>query len=118
MFAACTDDSPPRVRLGDKWTAKILRCLVDGPRRFSELRVPLRSITPKVLTETLRALERDGIVARTAYPETPPRVEYELTALGRELIGLLDTCCSWNQQHGEQILAARRSYEERVDAEG
>lgn len=114
MFTGCTPARTP-IRIGDKWAPMILRCLQDGPRRFSELRVPLPSITPKVLTETLRALERDGIVARTAYPEIPPRVEYELTGLGREFIGLLDTCCSWNRRHGEEIAAARRSYEERAE---
>ncbi|MFH9727396.1 winged helix-turn-helix transcriptional regulator [Streptomyces sp. NPDC017254] len=75
------------IRVGGKWTAVVLRCLEDGlPRRFSELRVPLHWITLKVLTETLRAMERDGFLTRTAYDENPPRVEYALTSLGRSLI--------------------------------
>jgi DNA-binding HxlR family transcriptional regulator len=65
MFAEC-ETVPVPMRIGDKWTAKIITCLKAGPRRFSELQVPLRSITPKVLTESLRALERDGMITRTA----------------------------------------------------
>ncbi|HSA49525.1 MAG TPA: helix-turn-helix domain-containing protein [Yinghuangia sp.] len=101
------------MRIGDKWTGRILACLESGPRRFSEIHVPLRNVTPKVLTESLRAMERDGIITRTAYPEIPPRVEYELTDLGRRLYVLMQTCCGWTRQHGEEIAAARRAYEER-----
>jgi DNA-binding HxlR family transcriptional regulator len=68
MFAQCSTIPVP-MRIGDKWVAKIITCLKSGPRRFSELQVPLRSITPKVLTESLRALERDGMITRTVYAE-------------------------------------------------
>ncbi|ONH35095.1 winged helix-turn-helix transcriptional regulator [Protofrankia coriariae] len=72
------------IRFGDKWAALILRCLEDGPRRFSELRVPLSRVTPKVLTQSLRSLERDGLITRTVLDaRTTAHVEYELTALGR-----------------------------------
>ena len=72
-------------RVGDKWTALVILVLLDGPQRFSHLRGQIGGIAPKVLTETLRRLERDGILTRTAFPEIPPRVEYELTPLGRSL---------------------------------
>ncbi|MFJ8310303.1 MULTISPECIES: winged helix-turn-helix transcriptional regulator [unclassified Streptomyces] len=97
-------------RVGDKWTGLVLRCLESGPRRFSELRVPLHWITPKVLTETLRAMERDGFLTRTEYDENPPRVEYELTGLGRSLLGPLDAACDWARSHVPQIAEARASY--------
>ncbi|WHM40373.1 helix-turn-helix domain-containing protein [Streptomyces sp. BPTC-684] len=97
-------------RVGDKWTGVVLRCLEDGPRRFSELRVPLHWITPKVLTETLRAMERDGFLTRTAYDENPPRVEYELTALGRSLIDPLNATCEWSRAHLTEVTDAREQY--------
>lgn len=111
MFASCPP-TPPPIRIGDKWTAKIIRCLVDGPRRFSELQVPLRGVTPKVLTESLRAMERDGMVTRTAYPEIPPRVEYELTPLGRTLLAPMAACCEWTRSHMPELLDAREAYED------
>jgi len=106
MFAGCAPGTP-LVRIGDKWTAKIVTCLRDGPRRFSELAVPLRGITPKVLTASLRAMERDGLLTRTAYPEIPPRVEYELTSLGRSLLEPMAACCAWTAQHHAAVLDAR-----------
>ncbi|MFF8616425.1 winged helix-turn-helix transcriptional regulator, partial [Streptomyces sp. NPDC015350] len=84
----CPSNAMP-IRIGDKWTGMVVLCLEDGARRFSDLRTPLRGITPKVLTQTLRSMERDGLVTRTAYDENPPRVEYELTALGRSLFPLI-----------------------------
>jgi DNA-binding HxlR family transcriptional regulator len=113
MFARCADHTTLPVRVGDKWTAKILVCLRDGPRRFSELRVPLAPITPKVLTESLRAMERDGLVTRTAHPGIPPHVEYALTALGRSLFAPLAASCAWNAAHGEELRRARAAYAER-----
>ena len=86
-------------------------CLRDGPRRFSELQVPLRGITPKVLTESLRAMQRDGLLNRTAYDQVPPRVEYELTALGRTLLAPMAACCAWSEQHLSELLDARRALE-------
>ncbi|GAA0585922.1 helix-turn-helix domain-containing protein [Streptomyces crystallinus] len=97
-------------RVGDKWTGVVLRCLEDGPRRFTELRVPLHWITPKVLTETLRAMERDGFLTRTAYDENPPRVEYELTGLGRSLLAPLDATCEWSRTHLHEVAVAREQY--------
>ncbi|GAA3036971.1 helix-turn-helix domain-containing protein [Kitasatospora albolonga] len=91
------------IRVGDKWSGMVLRCLEGGPRRFGELRVPLGTVTPKVLTETLRAMERDGWISRTAYEENPPRVEYALTDFGRSLLGQLDVACAWAREHLDQL---------------
>jgi len=113
MFDDCGDVLGP-VRIGDKWTARILVCLKDGRRRFSELRVPLRGITPKVLTESLRAAERDGFVERHAYPEIPPRVEYEITDLGRSLLGVMETTCAWTAAHLTELIRARQAYLDRT----
>ncbi|WP_271223080.1 winged helix-turn-helix transcriptional regulator [Streptosporangium carneum] len=114
MFDSCPSVSAP-IRFGDKWTAKIITCLEAGPRRFSELQAPLRGITPKVLTESLRAMERDGMVTRTAYPETPPRVEYELTPLGRSLLGPMAVGCEWIRAHMDELVESREAYEKRQD---
>ncbi|MEV0091170.1 helix-turn-helix domain-containing protein [Streptomyces sp. NPDC050738] len=103
-------DRPMPFRVGDKWTGWVLRCLDAGPRRFSELRVPLHWVTPKVLTETLRAMERDGFLTRTVHDERPPRVTYELTLLGRSLIGPLDGACAWAREHAPEIAEARGAY--------
>ncbi|GGU42066.1 hypothetical protein GCM10010178_38240 [Lentzea flava] len=86
-------------RIGDKWTAHVLRGLQGGRRRFTQLRAGMPVVTPKVLTETLRAMERDGTVTRTEYDENPPRVEYELTGQGRKLLALLDLCCGWAREN-------------------
>ncbi|MFG3055007.1 winged helix-turn-helix transcriptional regulator [Kitasatospora sp. NPDC048239] len=96
---------------GKKWTWKIMRCLEEGPRRFSELRVPLAGITPKVLAESLRAMEHDGAVTRTEYAENPPRVEYGLTPLGRSLLGPMDAVCAWSRENLRSLLEAREAYE-------
>lgn len=108
MFRDCTDvDVPPMIRVGDKWTARIMTCLRDGPRRFSELRVPLHNVTPKVLTESLRAMQRDGLVTRTDHGLVPPKVEYELTPLGHSLFQPLAVACEWTRAHMREVLAAR-----------
>ncbi|MFI0976918.1 winged helix-turn-helix transcriptional regulator [Streptomyces sp. NPDC021093] len=106
----CGDARRLPFRVGDKWSGMVLRCLAEGPRRFTELRVPLHRVTPKVLTETLRAMERDGFLTRTAYEENPPRVEYALTPLGRSLLGPLDTACAWTRAHLPELLAAREGH--------
>ncbi|MET7617446.1 helix-turn-helix domain-containing protein [Streptomyces sp. NPDC005408] len=112
MFADpdCSGRLQP-IRFGDKWSGMVLRCLEDGPRRFSELRVPLHWITPKVLTETLRAMERNGFLTRTAHAENPPRVEYELTVLGRSALGPMNVACDWAREHLPALAEAREAYE-------
>lgn len=109
LFAGCKPVVPP-IRIGDKWTAKIIVCLQGAPRRFSELESVLRGITAKVLTESLRAMERDGLVTRTAHAEIPPRVEYALTALGRSLLEPMAAACAWNQEHLSELLDAREAH--------
>lgn len=110
MFTGCSHVSSP-FRIGGKWTPKIVRCLEAGPRRFSELEVPLRGITPKVLTETLRSMERDGLITRTVGGEVPPRVDYELSALGRTLLAPMAACCAWAAEHLPELRDAREAYE-------
>lgn len=102
---------PSRVvldRIGDQWTALIVGVLEDEPRRFGQVRDAM-GISRKVLTETLRALERDGIVKRTAYPEIPPRVEYALTPLGRTLREPLAAIRDWAEEHVHEIVGARET---------
>ncbi|WP_380279286.1 winged helix-turn-helix transcriptional regulator [Kitasatospora purpeofusca] len=96
---------------GRKWAWKIVRCLEGGPRRFSELRVPLVGITAKVLAESLRSMEQDGVVNRTEYAQNPPRVEYALTPLGRTLLGPMDAVCDWSRANLADLLAAREAFE-------
>ncbi|MDQ0313097.1 DNA-binding HxlR family transcriptional regulator [Kitasatospora herbaricolor] len=96
-------------RLGDKWATLILRCLQDGPRRFSELKVPLRGVTAKSLTHSLRALERDGFVVRTEHEGAVRRVDYALTTLGRGLLGPLDTACAWTREHWDELIDAQEA---------
>jgi DNA-binding HxlR family transcriptional regulator len=101
---------PSRValdRIGDRWTALIVGLLEDGPRRFTEIRDAM-GITSKVLTQTLRALERDGLLTRSAYSEIPPRVEYELTPLGLTLREPLAAIRDWAEGHIHEIIAARK----------
>ena len=82
-------------RIGDKWTVFVVRSLSDGPRRFTEIKRVINGISQRMLTLTLRGLERDGFVTRTVTPSIPPRVDYELTDLGRTLIGPLHTIGEW-----------------------
>jgi len=114
MFDPACPSSLMPIRFGDKWSAMVISCLEHGPRRFSEIRVPLRTVTPKVLTETLRALERDGMVTRTQFPQIPPRVEYELTPLGRSLLEPLAAARRWCTEHLPELLDARQEYEHRA----
>ncbi|MFD8596733.1 winged helix-turn-helix transcriptional regulator [Kitasatospora sp. NPDC059646] len=104
----CPSELMP-IRVGDKWAGMIIQCLEGGPRRFSELRVPLRTVTPKVLTASLRSLERDGFVTRTVRPGPARHVEYELTPLGRTLLGPLSTARAWAEAHLPQLLDAREA---------
>ncbi|NUP49509.1 MAG: helix-turn-helix transcriptional regulator [Catenulispora sp.] len=112
MFNPGCPSSASPFRIADKWGGLVIACLEAGPRRFSELLVPLRRIAPKVLTETLRALERDGFVTRTDYAENPPRVEYELTDLGRTLLPALAACREWGAENFDALLAARDRYDD------
>lgn len=91
-------ECPTRIvldRVGDKWTVLIIEILDEGPKRFSEIRVAIGGITPKVLTSTLRSLVADGLVTREVFAEVPPRVEYALTDLGRSLLGPVEALRRW-----------------------
>jgi len=107
-------DCPTRVvlnRLGDKWTVMVVSLLEDGPLRFTQLRHRIGGVAPKVLTETLRSLERDGLVTRTVFAQVPPRVDYELTDVGRSLAEPLDLLREWAEEHVSSILESRRRHE-------
>ncbi|MGC4772582.1 winged helix-turn-helix transcriptional regulator [Micromonospora sp. DT44] len=111
MFDELCPSALNPIRFGDKWAALIIRCLEDGPRRFSELRVPLRRVTPKVLTQSLRSLERDGLVTRTVHAGATAHVEYELTPVGRSMLEPIAVACAWVAQHWDELLDARESYD-------
>jgi DNA-binding HxlR family transcriptional regulator len=99
-------------RIANKWTAMIVTVLADKELRFSEIRTALDGISGKVLTETLRDLERDGLVERQAYAEVPPRVESRLTSLGQTLFGPLRSLVEWAESHVPAVLAARELYDQ------
>lgn len=111
MFDELCPSALSPIRFGDKWAGMIIRCLEHGPRRFSELRIPLRGITAKVLTQSLRRLERDGLVSRTASDGAAQRVEYELTPLGRSLLEPMAVACAWAERHWDELLDAREAHE-------
>ena len=98
-------------RVGDKWTVLVVIALGDGPRRFNELRKALGSISQRMLTLTLRALERDGLVTRTAFATIPPRVDYALTKLGRSLLEPVSVLGLWARTHRPAIQDARRRFD-------
>ncbi|WP_329343547.1 helix-turn-helix transcriptional regulator [Streptomyces sp. NBC_01352] len=99
-------------RIGDKWTVLVLGELADGrARRFSALRARLSGVSEKMLTQTLRHLERDGLVTRTLYATVPPRVEYQLTALGQTLSEPLSALRKWSVDHMVEVEAARTAYD-------
>jgi DNA-binding HxlR family transcriptional regulator len=96
--------------LSGKWTYPVISALRRGVLRNSELARIVEGISPKMLSQTLRELERDGLLRRTVYPEVPPRVEYALTDLGHDLAGLMDHIRRWAETHVPQIEAARRDH--------
>jgi DNA-binding HxlR family transcriptional regulator len=106
-------DCPTRVvldRIGDKWTVLVIGALIDGPRRFTALRQHIGGVAPKVLTQTLRAMERDGLLTRTVFAQVPPRVDYALTDLGVSLGGPIAVLTDWAELHVGRILAARDEF--------
>ncbi len=98
-------------RVGDKWTVLVVSTLGDGPKRFNELRKALGSISQRMLTLTLRGLERDGLVTRTVFPTIPPRVDYELTALGRSLLDPVSELGLWARRNRPAIQEARERFD-------
>jgi DNA-binding HxlR family transcriptional regulator len=111
-----TQDASPAVRevlnrVGDKWSIFVVALLGGGPRRFSDLRRRIEGISQRMLTLTLRGLERDGLVTRTIYPTIPPRVEYALTALGNTLLDPVKALAAWADMHRDEIQEARGRYD-------
>lgn len=100
-------------RIGDKWAIYIVAGLGDGPRRFTELNRGIDGITARMLTVTLRGLERDGIVTRTVHASVPPRVDYELTPLGQTLQVTIAQLIIWAEDHTAEVDAARTDYDGR-----
>jgi DNA-binding HxlR family transcriptional regulator len=98
-------------RIGDKWSVMIVGYLARKTMRFNELRHAIGGISQRMLTLTLRNLERDGLVTRTVFPEIPPRVEYELTELGRTLTEPLDALWNWAAEHMDSVKEARATYD-------
>jgi DNA-binding HxlR family transcriptional regulator len=96
--------------LANTWNSVVLWALRDGPRRHGALRTRIGGISQKVLTETLRRLEFNGLVARRAYGGSPPRVEYELTPLGRTLLAPIDAFGAWAFAHGDEVMAAQERH--------
>lgn len=113
--AAC----PTRVvldRIGDKWSVLVVLSLHRGPRRFTELRDTIGGVTPKVLTQTLRAMERDGLLTRKVFAEVPPRVEYTLTPLGQSLQAPIRAITDWAEEHVNAVMSARDRHDAAVPA--
>src|SRR5262250_803677 len=109
----CRAVSEVLARVGDKWTVLVVSALGDGPKRFNELRRALGSISQRMLTLTLRGLERDGLVTRTMFPTIPPRVDYELTKLGQSLLLPVGALGDWARQNHAKIVEARRNFDGR-----
>jgi DNA-binding HxlR family transcriptional regulator len=98
-------------RIGDKWTVYVVRLLSDGSMRFNEIKRAIPAISQRMLTLTLRGLERDGLVTRTIYPTIPPRVDYELTDLGRTLIATLMALGDWALSNRANVEKARAAFD-------
>jgi DNA-binding HxlR family transcriptional regulator len=107
----CRAVSEVLARIGDKWTVLVVTVLGEGPKRFSEIRRALGSISQRMLTLTLRGLERDGLVTRTVFPTVPPRVDYELTGLGRSLLEPVSALGLWARRNRSAIQQARRRFD-------
>ena len=101
-------------RVGDRWTVLVLLLLARGTHRFGELAREIQGISPKVLTQTLRGLERDGLLVRQVYAEVPPRTEYTLTPLGETLIKAVSSLDRWARAHLDEVVAAQSAYDARV----
>ena len=100
-------------RIGDAWSVLIVASLADGAMRYTELAHRIPGISPKMLTQTLRGLERDGLITRTVHAVVPPRVDYGLTPLGESLLSLVSALENWAEGHMEDVLAAREAYDAR-----
>jgi DNA-binding HxlR family transcriptional regulator len=104
-------------RIADKWTVLIVGALEDKTKRFGEIQREISGISQKMLTQTLRGLERDGIVTRTIYASVPPKVEYSLTELGRTLVHIFEMIRDWSEGNIEDVLTARDCYDTKALSE-
>src|ERR1700733_5280731 len=109
--AACKAVVETLARIGDKWTVMVVGALSKGPIRYNEIRRRVEGISQRMLTLTLKGLEQDGLVTRTMYPTIPPRVDYELTELGRKFVMPLQALYDWAVQHRPDMLAARERFQ-------
>jgi DNA-binding HxlR family transcriptional regulator len=107
----CRAVSSVLARVGDKWSVLIIVLLGDGPKRFNEIKRMVGGISQRMLTLTLRGLERDGLVTRTVFPTIPPRVDYELTNLGRSLWQAVEPLGAWARGHVKHIIKARAKFD-------
>lgn len=115
--ADCQKVSQVLARIGEKWSVLIIMNLSGGTRRFSDLKREIGGISQRMLTLCLRGLERDGLVKRTVFPVVPPRVDYELTALGRSLCSPVIALGTWARDHIAEIDAARAAFDQRAGVE-
>ena len=109
-YAACKAVVETLARIGDKWTVMVVGALSKGPIRYNEIGRRVEGISQRMLTLTLKGLEQDGLVTRTMYPTIPPRVDYELTELGRKLIVPLRALSEWARENRPEMLAAREAF--------
>ena len=112
----CRAVSSILARIGDKWSVLIIVLLGDGPKRFNEIKRMVGGISQRMLTLTLRGLERDGLVKRTQFPTIPPRVDYELTQLGRSLWEAVKPLGQWARGHVTHITRARAAFDKKINA--
>ena len=101
-------------RLSDKWVGLVLQALAHGPRRYSEVSRTVAGVSEKMLTQTLRSLERDGLVEREVTPSVPVRVDYRLTDLGRSLLPVMKAVTDWTERHMDDVHAARTRFDDRT----
>lgn len=115
--AGCKALAETLARIGDKWTILVVGALSNGPQRYNALRRMIDGISQRMLTLTLKGLEKDGLVTRTLYPTVPPRVDYELTDLGRSLVGTLAAVAEWAVANHGAMVSARAAYDGHGDGE-
>lgn len=113
-LAGCRNVAPVLNRVGDKWSMLIVMILAAGPKRFNELKRAIDGISQRMLTLTLRGLERDGLVSRTVEPTIPPKVTYELTGLGHSLKEPVEALGQWSIAHIDCIRAAQQRFDSRI----
>ena len=118
LTGECVAVSDVLARVGDKWSVLVVTRLGQGPMRFNELRRTIDGISQRMLTLTLRGLERDGLITRTVFPTIPPRVDYALTPLGRDLLNPVSALGAWAVRNQPKIARARERFDETCTASG